>query len=610
MDELINTDFQPQQEGTEMKKNVIFIIGIVFFVFASLVVVSAQNKYIVNLNDQTDDQFKITLYPDHLSQENNIYQFAVSAPGTYEKMDIGRFVRSFTAYDKDGNIVPSEQSSLDQWTISDPQKVFKIEYKMADIWDTPVDSEYVYPMCSSSLEKDNAYMNGQCLFGYFHGMQSYPMEIKLEMPSDWIVGTALDKDSAGYYYAPTFDYVVDSPILAGKLTKASANIEGSDVEFYTYSKTGVVTSEQIMNVLEDILSAESEFLKGLPVKRYVFLYHFENMDAGAWEHSYSSGYVYKERPMDDNLAQNIKSVAAHEFFHIVTPLHIHSELIDKFNFEKPVMSQHLWLYEGVTEWAAHIIQLRDYLITPDQYLKTITKELNVNDEMNPNISLTELGVNSFKLHDQYYNIYNKGAVIGTLLDIRLLELSGGKKGLRELLLELMKKYGTSKPISEKHFFDTLVAMTYPQIGDFIDKYIKGTEKLPIEEYFNKIGIGYKEFAGYDSTKTTAGLNLGLSGQNLVVKGVMGPSEEAGIKPGDLLLTMDGQEISLKTAMMLFGKLRSLKPGDELKLTIQRGDEKIDKILHVAASRIRNQFTILENPTPEQLALRKAWMTNL
>ena len=61
-------------------------------------------------------------------------------------------------------------------------------------------------------------------------------------------------------------------------------------------------------------------------------------------------------------------IAAHEFFHIVTPLNIHSEIIEHFNFVTPVPSQHLWLYEGTTEWAAHAMQLRAGLKSPDEYL--------------------------------------------------------------------------------------------------------------------------------------------------------------------------------------------------------------------------------------------------
>lgn len=75
---------------------------------------------------------------------------------------------------------------------------------------------------------------------------------------------------------------------------------------------------------------------------------------------------------------------------------------------------------------------------------------------------------------QFGNIYNKGALVAALLDIRLLELSDGEAGLRELILEWIEIYGPNNAFSEADFFEVLVAMTYPEIEDFIDQYIKGT----------------------------------------------------------------------------------------------------------------------------------------
>jgi predicted metalloprotease with PDZ domain len=49
-------------------------------------------------------------------------------------------------------------------------------------------------------------------------------------------------------------------------------------------------------------------------------------------------------------------VVSHEFFHIVTPLSIHSKEIQDFDYNDPKMSQHLWMYEGVTEYFANLFK--------------------------------------------------------------------------------------------------------------------------------------------------------------------------------------------------------------------------------------------------------------
>ncbi len=86
------------------------------------------------------------------------------------------------------------------------------------------------------------------------------------------------------------------------------------------------------------------------------------------EHSYSSLYYMPEMPIEE-MNQQLRDFAAHEFFHIVTPLTIHSKEIQDFDFNNPKMSQHLWMYEGMTEYFAGSVQVKYDLISPEQYLK-------------------------------------------------------------------------------------------------------------------------------------------------------------------------------------------------------------------------------------------------
>ena len=75
-----------------------------------------------------------------------------------------------------------------------------------------------------------------------------------------------------------------------------------------------------------------------------------------------------------------------------------------------------------------------------------------------------------------------------MLDIRLLELSGGEYGLREVLLRLIAAYGKGNPVSEETFFDDFAEMTFPEIREFFDQYVLGSESLPHAEYFAKLGL--------------------------------------------------------------------------------------------------------------------------
>jgi predicted metalloprotease with PDZ domain len=70
----------------------------------------------------------------------------------------------------------------------------------------------------------------------------------------------------------------------------------------------------------------------------------------------------------------------------------------------------------------------------------------------------------------------------------MLELSGGERGLQDVILELAGRYGRERAFPEATFVDTLVALTHPEVRDFFARYIWESEKLPIKEYYARLGI--------------------------------------------------------------------------------------------------------------------------
>ena len=447
--------------------------------------------YAIDVTDRSRDLFQVTAWVSGLTPANAIYQFAATAPGTYQVMDIGRYVRSFEAFDGAGRPVPVERVSINQWRLGDAPRVRTIRYAIAETWDTPVDEHQVYLMCGTSMEPDHVLINPHAVIGYPTGMQARPIRLRIRYPASWKVGTPLRRDGSGAYLAEDFDHLVDSPILLGRLTEARTRVTGVPVEIFSYSKTGRIEASQLLGAMDDMLQAAGRFLGKLPVDRYTFLYHFEDRPAGAWEHSLSSEYVLQEGEFTDSVGRFVTDIAAHEFFHIVTPLNIHSEIIEHFNFVTPVPSQHLWLYEGTTEWAAHAMQLRGGVKSPEAYLEKVIQKMRIDrSNFDSTYSLRELALTSYSDsgQTQYGNIYMRGALAAGLLDIRLLELSGGTRGLQDVIGDLTRKYGKRRAFPEATLVDTLVAMTYPEIRDFFDRYVWESERLPIAEYYVKLGI--------------------------------------------------------------------------------------------------------------------------
>lgn len=570
--------------------------------------------YVVDLTDRADDLFDVTLYVDNLGPENAVYQFASTAPGTYQVMDIGRYVRSFSAFDESDAAIPVEQITVNQWRISAPDRVRRIEYSVAETWDTPVEENNIYRMCGTSIEADHALINGQGVFGYPTGMQDRPLRITIERPDTWMIGTALSTNSAGDYLADDYDHVVDSPLLMGRLSKASLDVRGTTVDIFTYSVTDYVKSSAILDAVEGILHSAGDFLVELPVDRYTFLFHFEDATVGAWEHSYSSSYVYAESFFDHAIQASIPDVAAHEFFHIVTPLNIHSEIIEQFNFVTPVASEHLWLYEGTTEWAAHAMQLRSGLITLDEYLDRIEQKLRIDDNYDETYSLSKLALTSFEPggQKQYGNIYMRGALVAGLLDIRLLELSGGSRGLREVLLELSKMYGKDRAFDEASFIDHFTEMTYPQIGDFFRDYVRDAKPLPIAEYYGKLGVSYQPEMKTGERVAATGVTIGFNGTSFAIGQVSGMAEECGYKVDDEIVSVNDEPLTVSNYQQVFASFGAIPADVEYHMSVSRGGE---ETMITCRKKEQDQVVthVLEaeaDPTPEEQALRGAWMVNL
>lgn len=571
--------------------------------------------YYVDLLNRENDTFKVSLLVDDLGLKNNVFQFAATAPGTYQVMDIGRFVCKFQAFDVLGHQLACNKISQNAFQIVQPEKVVRIVYTIAETWDTDVSENQIYPMCGTSLENDHSLINGQAVFGYPRGMQARSLRIFLTRPEHWMVGTALAFDLDGALLADNYDHVVDSPILLGNLSFAAKRVRNCNIRLFAYSKNGLAVADNILARLDDIVEATSLFLDGFPVDNYTFLYHFDDFSSGAWEHSYSSFYVASEHNLEQVMDTFIERTAAHEIFHMVTPLQIHSERIHPFNFQSPKPSAHVWFYEGVTEWAAGMMQLRAGLKNIDAYLATLSKKLNFDDKMDKNFSLVDMSLYSYSQKGQHEwpNVYNRGAVVAALLDILILDSSEAKFGLREVILDLANSYGKDTAFSEDGFFQAIVKMTHPDVGDFINRYIRSTETLPVRAFFAKLGITYMPQLESGRKVADVGFQVTLTPNREVVVERVGPSFRAmGLANGDQLVRFNGITLSGHTLHEVNSRIETMKIGSILVLDTQRNGqsqvltgrtgEKDDTIYHI--------FTLDRTANPRQKRLRHAWSHNL
>jgi predicted metalloprotease with PDZ domain len=577
-------------------------------------------RYRVDITNTDDDLFHISLQPPALSPADSIYSFTAFAPGVHQVLDFGRFVTSFVALDAAGIEIPTSRRSTNDWLISDPARVAEIRYDMEDTFDANVDEHVVYPMSGTGIEPGYVAINTHGVFGYFVDHRSDPTTLELTKPENWTVGTALSADASGRYLADSYYHLADSPFLVGDLSTASRQIGDISVEAYVFSPDTAITADTVLAIADDVLQAAYEFVGYSPVERYAFLMYFadENardrnpsfMASGALEHSYSSTYALPAMPQ---MLHFLKDIVAHEFMHILTPLHLRSEIIAEWDYSKPTGDdQHLWLYEGVTEWTAHMMQLRGGMIDIDEFLERMSGKIRASERFNSDWSLSRLSAEWFTDdgRGKYGDIYQLGPLTAMCLDLRLLELSNGKRGLREVFVEMMQRYGKDRPFSNDSFFAELAAATYPEIKTFIDDHILARRPLDFSRYMNLVGVEYQKSRPSPGSPPQFGLMLrGIEGGRLAVSGFLPEHEPFGLQDGDVILSVFEQELTVHNADSVMAIKNDKQVGDEYSVRVRRGEDELQLTGVLVPGYDHHVLEMNEDATPDQKRMRAIWSTN-
>jgi predicted metalloprotease with PDZ domain len=563
----------------------------VFLIFCSAGI--AQNDYLykIDLTKVVDDKVMVEVTPPKTDANEVRFCFPAMVPGTYEVYNFGRFVSDLKVTGKNGAKIKVDKLNDNVYVLSPAKDVEKITYMVEDSWDTKIKEKVVFEPAGTNIEEGkNFAINTHGFFGFYDGMLDRNFILEFTKPEDFYPSTGLtnvkvgkDKDVISVY-----DYhdLVDSPIMYCIPDTTVIMVANTRVLVSVYSPNKKVTSSYIAKTIKEMLNAQRDYLGGeLPVEKYAFLIHFVDKSTlsgshGALEHSYSSFYVMPE--MDSiYLDQQIRDVAAHEFFHIVTPLNIHAKEIGNFDYINPKMSEHLWLYEGMTEYAAHHAQVKAGLIDVDEFLKVMMGkyENSVND-FNDTMSFTFMSKNVLneKIHPQYNNVYEKGALIGMCLDVYLRYYSDGKYGTQNLMKDLAKKYGKTKSFNDEELFGEIEKLTYPEIGAFLRKHVSGKEPLPIKDVFDKVGLIFERERSFQNF-SLGGFDVGFNDQTkrLVIVDTQDMDafgKSMGYKIGDEIYSLNGVEITTDNIKTIFGQFfESVKEGDPVRIDVMRPKKK-------------------------------------
>jgi predicted metalloprotease with PDZ domain len=530
--------------------------------------------------------------------------------------------------------------------LSDADKVKKITYYVDDTFDSKLDKNKVFWPAGTNIERGKSVVfNAGGFVGYFNEMKSIPFQLLFNKPANIYGLTSLTENHTSAtkqtFKGDNYNELIDSPILFSQPDTASFYIGNTKVSIGVFHEKNEPIASKIKETLSNSMESIARFLPNIPVENYTFLVYvadyeakmkemmsaYENADdlsihqlmklqkkfeiqLGALEHNKSSFYYLADEGDGlDEIIFQIKETAIHEFMHIITPLSLHSEHIANFDYQTPKMSQHLWLYEGVTEYFAKLIQLQDSSIKLEDYFFLTSRNIFHSSRFpESKMSFTEMSekILKKKYHKQFSHVYDRGAILAMLLDFEIIRLTDRRLNLKEVILSLITKYGQTKPFNDEEFITAFVNEVHPDLSGWFTKYVTGNEPLDIIGGFNSVGIEYiptKEILAPRDPIIHKDVKVFLVhlGGDKVKK--IGANEWAGLKPNDFV-PYSSYNLAFKDSNGDF-----LKEGENTQLVIIRDEKEVGLPVQVRYTKtiIKRTFKIIEDMSEIQAMNFNRWL---
>jgi len=551
---------------------------------------SKQVSVKIDLKNVKDDKVMVTVTPPALTSETTTYFIPKIIPGTYSEDNYGKFIENFKAFDKKGKELTVTKADDNSWKISNAKSLVSISYLVNDTYDTEASGAHdiFSPSGTNIAANENFVVNTHGFVGYFDDKGEVPYTVSISHPASlWGATSFVDSDASNendVFTAPRYADLVDHPIMYSKPDYTTFTVDGMEILISVYSPKGIVTAKAITPEMETMMRAQKKFLGPInSTKKYsvlIYLSDMEKPDAkgfGALEHTTSTTVVMPEAMPLEQLLSSLKDIVSHEFFHIVTPLGVHSKEIHFFNYNTPKMSEHLWMYEGVTEYFANLFQVNQGLIAEDDFYLRIAEKIQSSKQFDETMNFTKMSKNILEepYKSAYYNVYLKGALIAMCIDIQMRESSNGQRGILDLMQDLSREYGSNKPFNDQDLFAKITALTYPEIGQFLTTYVAGSTPIPYDNYFAKVGVTKsmikKPGNPFLKNQQVPYITVNPSNEIVILPGVEDNifMTTLGLKSGDVIQEINGTKYNLENIYDMIMTSMNWKEGDAITVKLKR-----------------------------------------
>ncbi|WP_179353684.1 M61 family metallopeptidase [Winogradskyella vidalii] len=593
----------------------------------------------LDLTAVNNDRVPVTIDPGRFTAETVTYRLPRVVQGTYAVSDFGKYVDDFKALDYDGNELTATKTDANTWTITEALKLDKLQYYVNDTFDVEttggIGGEDPFSPSGTNIEADNFVLNLHGFIGYFDSLKNNQYALDVTAPTDFIRTSALEdkgtttsedgKTVTTSYFAQRYFDITDNPMMYGDLDVEEFMVGDIKIVLSLYSPTKKHNAADLKETIYKMMEAQKNYLGDVnTTPRYdIYLYlsrggENDPKGYGALEHHTSTVAVFGEDDSLEGLQSSIIDVISHEFFHIVTPLSVHSEDVHYFDYNQPTFSKHLWMYEGVTEYFAQHFQVYEGLSDEATFYNTMKTKIDVSTQrMDDAMSFTIMSENVLKepYASQYYNVYMKGALIGMCIDILMRKESDGNRSMLSLMKELSAKYGKEKPFEDDKLIAEITAMTYPSVGEFLRTHVEGDLPINYNEFFEMVGLTIGQAQAETNYIFAGGQNIIFDGNQENGTIFFSPMalensfwKAQGIQAGDVIKKVNETELTLINANQVIGSMFEWQEGQDITMEIER-DGKLIKIETTLTKAYADAESIVENDnaTEAQKALRAAWL---
>jgi predicted metalloprotease with PDZ domain len=535
--------------------------------------------------------FEVTLTITHPLPEGQLLQLPAWIPGSYLIRDFARHIVDIRA-ECEGQVTYLQKKDKSTWQVGKVAGVLTVYYRVY-AYDLSVRGAY--------LDTTRGFFNGSSVCLAVVGQEAQRCEIILNKPigkayQHWKVATTLPRlqdkqDGFGTYYAGNYDELIDHPVELGVFN--SATFRACDVlHEVVIAGRHTVDYPRLLQDIEKICTYQIRFFgEPAPFKSYVFLIMVTGSEYGGLEHRNSAALMCRR----DDLPQprqkcvtegyhQLLGLISHEYFHAWNVKRMKPQAFAPYTLNQENYTRLLWAFEGITSYYDELTLVRTGLISVQAYLNSLSKMIS-SVLYPPGSAVQSLEEASFDAWIKYYrqnenspnslvSYYSKGAVVALLLDATIRQETAGVLSLDTVMQALWQRYGkdfatTGQGIAESAWEKLAQEITGVDLQAFFTQTLRQTKALPLQQTLAYLGIEYQERMaahaedkGGEWQKQTqpAPIGLGIKYKadaiGVCITHVLtdSPAEAAGLAPGDVLLAMEGIQITpakLEKALALY-----------------------------------------------------------